>query len=69
VDVLLEPDPFANLDQVVFSDSPIFRVMEQEVSQLPTLLDQIYAAEPVNFLTKIVSTEQFAQHQTGIVEA
>jgi hypothetical protein len=67
--VLLESDSLTNLDEMVLSDSPILRVVEQEVGEFSTLLDQIYAAQAMHLLTEIIGAKQFAQHHSGIVEA
>src|SRR6266446_2104572 len=53
LNVLLEADPFTHLDQVLFADTTIFRVVQQQVSQFASLLYEVYVRQARDLFTKL----------------
>src|ERR1043166_2275607 len=57
-DIVLEPDLLTDLDQMLSSDAAVFRVVQQQVRQLPTLLDEVHTRQPTDFPGEVRSADQ-----------
>lgn len=66
---VFEPDTPPSLGKVFSAKAAKFRIVPNQISQLASLLNQIGSAKPRNALLKSGYSEQFAQHQAGILEA
>src|SRR6266850_3572451 len=67
--VLLEADSFAHFDQVLFADTTIFRVVQQQVSQFASLLHQVHVRQSRDLFTKSRATQEFTENNSRIVKA
>src|ERR1700730_519475 len=67
--VLLEADSFAHLDQVLFTDTTVFGVVQQQVSQFASLLDQVHIRQARHLFTKPGVTQEFTENNSRIVKA
>ncbi len=52
MDVRLQADALADLDQVFAADLAVFGVVQEEITQFPALLDEILAADFRDFLAE-----------------
>src|SRR6266540_5102714 len=52
LNVLLETDSFAHLYQVLFTDTTVLRVVQQQVSQFASLLHQVHVRQAGDLFTK-----------------
>src|SRR5207249_5375085 len=66
-DIRLETNLFSGLDQMLPSDAAVFRVVQQQVRQLTTLLDEVHARQAVNFPEKIRRPDQLAENDSRII--
>jgi hypothetical protein len=60
-DIRLKTNLFPYLDEVLFSDTPILGVMQQEVSQFTALLDEMHARQTIDLLGKVRGANKMAQ--------
>ena len=58
VDVLLQPDALAHLGEVLLPHAPVLRVVQEQVGQLPALLHEVGAREPVDLVLEPRPAEQ-----------
>src|SRR6266496_558101 len=52
LNVLLETDSFTDFDQVLFTDTTVFRVVQQQISQFASLLHQVHVRQARDLFTK-----------------
>jgi hypothetical protein len=64
VNVLLEPDAFAGLHQMMLADAAILRIVQQQVGQFAALLYQVSVGKPTNPIGKAVCADEFAERKT-----
>src|ERR1700730_16443003 len=69
LNVLLEADSFAHLDQVLFTNTTVFRVVQKQVSQFPSLLHQVHVRQARDLFTKPGGTQEFTENNSRIVKA
>src|SRR5262249_43868567 len=70
--VVFHPDAFPDFIKVLSANSRAkYRIMEQQVSQFSTLLDQVESGHPGRFAFKFFrrNPKQFAENITGVIEA
>src|SRR5262245_63897041 len=67
-DVLFEPDSLAGLDQMLFTNAAEFGIVQQQISELASLLYQIDPRHSGDTLFKARYAKQVAQNESGIVE-
>jgi hypothetical protein len=68
-DILFQPDSFADLDEVFFAHAPVFGVVQKQICQLTTLLDQVDVGQTANPVVEPGDSQQFAQNYAGVVKA
>src|SRR5882724_4230965 len=68
-DIRLEADLLSNFDQMLFADTTILRVVQQQVGKLSALLNKMHARQTIDFPSEIRSADQLAEDQSRIVEA
>ena len=68
-DVLFQPDALPDLDQVLFADAAVLRVVEQQVGEFSSLLHQANFGQAFDPFCKSRCADQLAQHDPRIVEA
>ncbi len=67
--MLLQADATAHLFQVLLSNPPVFRIVEQKIGELGALIHQMHGREPRALFLEPADAEHLAQEEAGIVEA
>src|SRR5512147_1237521 len=69
LDVLLQADALACLDQVLLAYAAVLGVVQQQIGKFPALLDQSNVGEAMNSLGESRNADHLAQYDSGVVEA
>src|SRR5436189_294218 len=68
LDVALQPNALANLNEVMAPNAAVLRIVQQKISEFAALLHKMDVSEAVNSFPKAGYAQQFAQNDPGVVE-
>src|SRR6202030_3346661 len=67
-DVVLQADAFPGFDEVLAAHAAKIRIMENQIAELRTLLNEVYVRKALDLVVKAVKTNELTQHDSRIVK-